>query len=143
MCHWMSRVMNECVAIDLEDKDQVNIPVSLIKNTLDYVRVKIIKSFSADDLPNNKIEHIPIYLRATMIASSLNQDLTVHEKGLHSSFHLDYNLSQPRQDVNMFAIQQLDLDCPICLQHKATKSIPDPGCTTKTKNSTTVGHNAV
>ena len=78
-----------------------------------------------------------------MMASSLNQALTVPEKGLHSSFHLDYNLSQSRQDINMPAIQQLDLDCPICLQHKVTKSIPDPGRTTKTKNSTTVGHNAV
>ena len=43
----------------------------------------------------------------------------------------------------MPTIQQLDLDCPICLQHKLSKSVPDPGGSFKSKNSTTVGRNAV
>ena len=135
--------MNECVTIDLEDKDQVNIPVSLIRNTLDYVRVKIIKPSSSDALLNNYHDPIPVCLRATMTASSLNQALTVHEKGLHSSFYLDHRLSQSGKAINMPAIQQLDLDCPICLQCQLTKSIPDPGGSIKTKNSTTVGRNDI
>ena len=78
-----------------------------------------------------------------MKASSSNQALTVHEKGLHSSFHLDYKLSQSGQAINMPDIQQLDLDCPICLQCKITKSIPDRGGSIETKNSTTIGRNVV
>ena len=76
-----------------------------------------------------------------MKASSLNQALRVHEKGSHSSFYLDHKLSQSGQAMSMPTIQQLDLDCPICHQCKITKSIPDPGGTCKTKNSTTIGRN--
>ena len=43
----------------------------------------------------------------------------------------------------MPTIQQLDLDCPICHQHKITKCIPALGGACKTKNSTTIGRNNV
>ena len=94
-CHQVSHVMNQRVTIDLEDTDKVIIPVSLIKNTLDYARVTIIQPSSDNDLPNINIDPIPVCLCATMTASSLNQALTMHEKGLHSSFYLDY-LDQDR-----------------------------------------------
>ena len=88
-CHRVPHAMNEHVTIELEDADQVIIHVSLIKNTLYYVRVTIIQPSSDDDLPNINIDPIPVCLRATMKASSLNQALTIHEEGLHSSFYLD------------------------------------------------------
>ena len=100
-CHQVPHVMNEQVIINLEDADQVILSVSLIKNTLDYVRVTIVQTSSDDDLTNINIDPILVCHRVTMKASSLNQALTIHEKGLHSSFYLDYKLSQLGQAIHM------------------------------------------
>ena len=41
-CHRVSHAMNECVAIKNSDKDQANMPITLIRNSLDYISIKIV-----------------------------------------------------------------------------------------------------
>ena len=118
--------MHECVNIEISVDDRIDMPITLMRNYLDHTSINVVMP-----APANKIQHsntsIPVYHRATMTASSLNKALTVHEKGLHSSFFLDFKLSQSRQAINMPDTQQLDADCPIFHQCKITRSVTIPG----------------
>ena len=65
--------------------------ITLVRNYLDCVSIKIIMPAYANDVQHNNTP-ITACHRETMTASSLNKALTVHEKGFHSSFFLDFNL---------------------------------------------------
>ena len=57
----------------------------------------------------------------------LNYALTVHEKGMHSSFFLDCKLSQSGQGMGMPIFTQLDIDFPMCHKCKINKIVTSPG----------------
>ena len=67
----VSHAMNECATIDLAGNDRVYMTITLIRNYLDYVSIKIVMPESDDEIQNNNTP-IPVCPRATMTASSLN-----------------------------------------------------------------------
>lgn len=71
----------------------------------------------------------------------MNYALTAHEKGLHSSFTSDYQLSRSGKALNMPKFLQLSIDCPMCHTCKINKSIPSPGRATKEKQCTVINRN--
>ena len=79
--------------------------------------------------------------RHSVKATSLNQALTVHEKCLHSLFHLEFKVLQPDQAIDMSVFPHLYIDCPVCHKYKITKTSPSPVSSNKTKNSFPVGRN--
>ena len=70
-CHWESRAVNECTTIGLAEKDRASAPITLVRNYLDFVSIKIIVYVPADEIQNNNTP-IPVCHRTTMTASSLN-----------------------------------------------------------------------
>ena len=66
---------------------------------------------------------------------TLKNALAVHEKGTHSLFVNDYLRSQSGKALRIPKFPKLTLDCPIYYDHK-NKTMPSPGDSSKTKNST-------
>ena len=81
---------------------------------------------------NNVSLYAPEFHRVILNDPTLNNALTVHEKGLHYSFFLDYTLSQSSQGVGMPIFPQLGIDCPTCHKCKINKTVPSTGGATKT-----------
>ena len=64
---------------------------------------------------------------------TLQHDLDVHERGLHSSFLNDSLLSQPMKALCAPKFQNLYVYFPICYVHKINKTAPSLGGINKTK----------
>jgi len=74
---------------------------------------------------------------------TLNYTLTVHKKGLHSSFHLDYLLLRLDHTLNMLVFSKLDIDCSIYNAYETIKIVPSPGGSAKTKQSVNIERNKI
>lgn len=137
--------MHEYLEFHLDNGQIANIPITLINNSLDYVTLKIIppQSYDANNELNDQVDVIPESNLVRLTEITMNHALTVHEKGLHSSFSSDYQLSKSGQALNMPKFPQLSIDCPICHAYKINKSIPSPGGATKTKQCTIINRNKI
>jgi len=74
---------------------------------------------------------------------TLNYTLTVHKKGLHSSFHLDYLLLRLDHTLNMLVFSKLDIDCSIYNAYETIKIVPSSGGSAKTKQSVNIERNKI
>ena len=113
---------------------------------LDHAKIKIISPGSlAAHSESHKIDQMVCVAthRARMNEVTLNDALTVHEKGLHSSFQSYFLLSRSGQAINMPLFPKLDLDCPTCHACKINKTTPAPGGSERTKNSVRLGRNLI
>ena len=72
---------------------------------------------------------------------TLNNSLTAHERGLHSSFLNDYLLSESVQVLNVPEFPMLRIVCAVCHACEINKTLPSPGGITETKNSTIIQRN--
>ena len=117
-CNKVIHSMCNSIEIVLDDNKNIIMLISLIKK-LDHINIKIILP---SDKINNDLLHPECHC-AILNDTVLSNALTSHEKGLHSSFFLDYKLCRLGKAIHMPIFPLLDIDCPVCHMRKINKTI--------------------
>ena len=95
-CQKVVHNMHNKVKITLDSGEIIDIPISVVLNHLNYAKIKIISPGSlTSQSESSKIEQMVCVATHSvrMNEVALNNTLTVHKKGFHSSFQSDFLLS--------------------------------------------------
>ena len=88
--------MHDNMTFKLNDEETC-IPASFVSNSLDYAKLDIIPPTEFDVNNMDKEAFTPESHKIRLNEATLNNALTAHERGLHSSFLNYYQLSQSFQ----------------------------------------------
>ena len=92
--------MHKYIGFYLTDSKKETIPMSIISNSLDYDKVEIALPSDYNQPKQSTEVFIPEFNEIRLTEVTLNNALTVCEKGLHLSFYYNYMLSRSGHALN-------------------------------------------